>query len=294
MNNYLKGVLLTLLGVLVITPDSLLIRLIDEDSASINFWRGVFIFISVTAYLTIIKKIKLLKSIKELNFYDYLGLIFFCTGSLFFVYAINNNSVAITLVLLSTAPFFASILSVVFLREGIALSMIIGIVCCFLGVLIIISEELFFPSMQDKSVPFSWLAFFSALLCALSFASNFTLSRSGKQSNIVLSFGLSGILVALCSFFFASNLTLSADVWHWMLINGLVIIPVSFILMLIGAKYIPSPYSTMMLQLETFLGPLWVWLVLNEYPGLLTFVGGAIIIGSLIIVNLLKLKKSPI
>ncbi len=34
--------------------------------------------------------------------------------------------------------------------------------------------------------------------------------------------------------------------------------------------------------LETALGPLWVWLVLSEVPPTLTFVGGAIVLTTLI------------
>ena len=39
MTNQLKGILITALGVLVIVPDSLLIRLIDADTMTMIFWR---------------------------------------------------------------------------------------------------------------------------------------------------------------------------------------------------------------------------------------------------------------
>ncbi len=288
MKTYLKGVLITLLGVMILTPDSLLIRLIDSESASVNFWRGVFVTISVLSYLVVIEKVRLWHQLKIFNRYDYLGVLFFAMGSLTFVYAINNNNVAITLVLLSTASFFAAIFSYFFLREPVSFSMLIGIIYCFIGIFVMVSDSVF---ASESTSSFSWLAFFSALLCALSFAANLSLSRSGKQTHTILSFGLSGIPIAFISVLFATDIWLRPEVWLWMAIDGLLVIPMSFMLMLIGARYIPAPYSTMMIQLETFLGPLWVWLVLEEYPGISTFIGGSIIITTLIVVNLIKLKS---
>ena len=41
MNTHLKGLIITALGVLFVVPDSLFVRLIDGDAASIAFWRGI-------------------------------------------------------------------------------------------------------------------------------------------------------------------------------------------------------------------------------------------------------------
>jgi len=41
VTDHLKGLLITATGVLFIVPDSLFVRLIDGDAASIAFWRGI-------------------------------------------------------------------------------------------------------------------------------------------------------------------------------------------------------------------------------------------------------------
>jgi drug/metabolite transporter (DMT)-like permease len=38
-----------------------------------------------------------------------------------------------------------------------------------------------------------------------------------------------------------------------------------------------------MLLLESILGPIWVWLVLSEHPGTQSFIGGGIILSTLVI-----------
>ncbi|HAW48269.1 MAG TPA: EamA family transporter, partial [Roseovarius sp.] len=41
MTDHLRGLLITATGVLFIVPDSLFVRLIEGDAASITFWRGI-------------------------------------------------------------------------------------------------------------------------------------------------------------------------------------------------------------------------------------------------------------
>ena len=53
MSNQVKGLLITALGVLLVTPDSLFVRLIDAEPMVTAFWRGLtagaMIFVVVLA-----------------------------------------------------------------------------------------------------------------------------------------------------------------------------------------------------------------------------------------------------
>ena len=48
-------------------------------------------------------------------------------------------------------------------------------------------------------------------------------------------------------------------------------------------------YSSLISMLETVLGPLWVWLVLNERPGAASLTGGALILAALLANTLVDL-----
>ena len=41
MSDHLKGLLITTLGVLILSPDALLIRLLHADTWTVIFWRGI-------------------------------------------------------------------------------------------------------------------------------------------------------------------------------------------------------------------------------------------------------------
>jgi len=61
-----------------------------------------------------------------------------------------------------------------------------------------------------------------------------------------------------------------------------------FLLFMAGARLIPAAESSLIGMLETVLGPLWVWLVLNERPGAATLAGGALILTALVANGLLE------
>jgi hypothetical protein len=47
--DHAKGMLITVAGVLAVTPDSLLIRLVSADFATLMFWRGLLVCLSLAA-----------------------------------------------------------------------------------------------------------------------------------------------------------------------------------------------------------------------------------------------------
>ncbi|HEY9550182.1 MAG TPA: hypothetical protein VIR45_11830, partial [Kiloniellaceae bacterium] len=49
-----------------------------------------------------------------------------------------------------------------------------------------------------------------------------------------------------------------------------------------GARLIPSAFAALLGTAETILGPVWVWLFLDETPSPRTTVGGAIVLAAIL------------
>jgi drug/metabolite transporter (DMT)-like permease len=64
----------------------------------------------------------------------------------------------------------------------------------------------------------------------------------------------------------------------WLAALGVGQIGLGFMLLTVGARLIPAAQVGLITLLETVLGPLWVWVVSNERPSVLTVVGGTIVI----------------
>ena len=54
----------------------------------------------------------------------------------------------------------------------------------------------------------------------------------------------------------------------------------------------PAPEVNLIMLVETVLGPFWVWLALKEAAPRETWIGGAILIGALVIHSMLSLRAS--
>jgi drug/metabolite transporter (DMT)-like permease len=63
-----------------------------------------------------------------------------------------------------------------------------------------------------------------------------------------------------------------------MIFLGLVLLPASFGFLTLAPRYIPAPEVSLLLLLETVLGPLLVWAAIGEAISESTLVGGAIVL----------------
>ena len=69
----------------------------------------------------------------------------------------------------------------------------------------------------------------------------------------------------------------------YLFVNGGIIIPIALGLIAYGPKLISAPEVSLIMLLETVLGPYWVWLVLRERLPLQTFVGGALVVTAILV-----------
>ena len=55
-----------------------------------------------------------------------------------------------------------------------------------------------------------------------------------------------------------------------------------FVLITLGARYLPAAEVALLSLSETVLAPLWVWVGVGEVPALLTLAGGAIVLSAVV------------
>tara|TARA_B100001121_G_C18401047_1_gene485447 strand:- start:416 stop:643 length:228 start_codon:yes stop_codon:yes gene_type:complete len=74
---------------------------------------------------------------------------------------------------------------------------------------------------------------------------------------------------------------------------GLIILPIPFMILTISPKYAPAHEVALIFLMESVLGTIWVWLVINEVPPLNTIIGGMILLISvtIFIVKTTKFKN---
>lgn len=277
------GLSLALLGVLVLTPDALLIRLVEADRATLLFWRVLLEGLTLWLVLALYYRGRLLAVTLEMGRIGLLAVAVFGLSTILFVTSITLTKAANTLFILSTAPLFAALISWLVLAERVARRTWIAIACALLGIGIIFAGGLGGGTLLGDLL---------ALGAAISLAGQLSIARHARAINLVPALATSMLLVALLSgATFASPLSVSESDVLWLGLLGCVVVPVAFGLLTLAPRYIPSPEVSLIMQLEAVLGPLWVWLGVNEVPPVATFIGGGIVLVTLVVHSILGLRS---
>lgn len=282
MNDHIKGLLIAATGVMFIVPDSLFVRLIHGDAASIAFWRGIvagsLIFIGVlfTSGLGAFKEVAATRT-RGLLYTVLLGI-----SAPGFVLAVSWTSVANVVFILASMPVFAAIFSRFFLGELISRRMVVTMAGVFVGLGII----LYGSRETDVS---HWSGDIVALCVSATFAGAMTTARRLRSISLVPAIPVSLIGASILIWPLASPLDVWSASWPLIIAHGS-FIAVSTSLITLGPRFISSSEVSLLLLLESVLAPLLVWAVVGENPGSWTIVGGALVVLVLFVSNLLALR----
>jgi len=286
LSDHLKGVLLTGGGFLVLSPDALIIRLIEVDSWTVMFWRGLLTVIGLFALMTLRYGGGVFHRFRAIGRLGALAAVMFTISSICFVTAITHTTTANALVIISVSPLFAAGFSLVFLGERVALRTWLAIGAAIVGIAII-----FLPVLGGIRVAGQGLiGDLAALGTAISMAGYFTVLRRARDVDMAPSLAFSGVLTAVVVSALASPFAVTVPDVGYLALLGVVISPISFAMISAGPRYISAPEVGLLMPIETVLGPLWVWLLLAESPGVYALVGGAVVIGALVAHSLAALR----
>ena len=275
------GIFLALLGALILTPDTLLMRLSELSGGQMVAWRAtqagsIFFIIGLFPFILSSSGVK-----PKIWRKSFVALVFVQMANVFcFAYGIYLAPVAIVLIAVATVPVFSIILGAVVLKEAVDMRTWAIVIIVFFGVTLSVIGDINSYDIFNLS---SILGGLCGLVVAFSLACNFVIIRKDKEVAFPLALGTGGILCGLLAFYFwpsASEINLKS--MFYISITGLLILPLSFILLSRASRMTPASNVSIIMLLETILGPLWVWTFTNERPQFLTIIGGIIVILALI------------
>lgn len=280
MNNLGNGLMLALAGALLLTPDTLLMRLSGLDGGAMLAWRACLaglVFLSIG----LIARFKEEKGNRaRVSSFGFWSLVICQIGNAsFFAFGIALAPVAVVLLAVSTVPVIAALLGYFLLGELADRRVWATIVLVFSGILMSVAGDI----ERGMNIDFeTLLGACCGLAVAISLAFNFVIIRKNKTVPFELAIGL-GALIAGCTAFY-----LWPAAWQvrgasliYISVTGLIILPVSFFLLSKASRLTSAANVSMIMLLETVLGPLWVWLGIKETPNSLTLLGGVLVVGAL-------------
>lgn len=272
-----KGILIALGGVLVLTPDTLFMRWSEMDGAQMIVWRGwlmgaVFLSIWMASGASRSGDLRRLATVAGLTAAAAYGL-----NSLAFSYGIAVAPVSVVLIAVATVPVWAAVLSRWLMGEPtrpatwMAMALVVG------GIAVAVSDGGAGGTHASGAVAGAVAGLVVALMLGLSFV----LFRKYPDLPILLCIGVGSVASGAVGFTQVSPPAL-ADGQIWAIaLTGLIFLPLPFFALSVAARFTHAANVSLILLLETVLGPLWVWAGTGEAPGSAMWLGGFVVVVSL-------------
>ena len=272
----LFGLLLATFGALALTPDALFMRLSGMDGMQMLAWRGlsmgaIFLLLWYASAGNRAQDLKVAAGGAGVTV-----ILCHALNATLFPAGIALAPVSVVLVSVATAPVWAAVLARILYGERTSAATWITIASVLAGIAIAVSG--------DGDAALNETALLGALCglgVAFMLAMNFVTLRHASQVPILLCMGTGALIAGANGLFWTGPMRMGeGNVWA-ILLTGVLILPVSFFSLSLASRYTNAANVSLLMLVETVLGPIWVWLGTGEAPTQRMIAGGALVLLSL-------------
>ncbi len=267
MSPHAKGVLMTVLAAIVWSTGGLLVKLITLDAFTILFYRSLY---AGLFFLIVFRK-------EALKIDRRVILVSLCYAPLLicFVTATKLTTAANAIFLQYISPAIVLVLEPRILKQKIQPYNLLTVIVCTLG--------LSFFLLDQRGGNHWWgdgLALLSGFFSALLILSLRFSTKSQQMSGIFLG----NVLVVLATLpWFLRSVSPTFHEHMMLIFLGIIQIGIGYLLFTYGQRRITAIESSLIAMLEPILNPIWVMIGYHEFPSMWSWVGGGIILTTLII-----------
>jgi drug/metabolite transporter (DMT)-like permease len=260
----------------------LILRLIESaDGFQILVYRSLALSLMVMIIACLRRKVGASEFLRSFDRWDgVIGLLLGIAFS-FYVYALLNTTIASALFILSSAPIFSAVLAWIFIGEKPGKVTYLSLALAVLGVGLMVKDGLDTGGILGNLY---------ALVSAFCFASMLVVIRYTQKQDALGGTFLGGvvacILNAVVAFSIGSGLMIGAWDLGLSLFMGAFTIGLGIAFVTWAASYLPASEVSILVLIESVTGPIWVWLFLGEGASFNTLVGGAVVLGAVILQTL--------
>ncbi|MES1246808.1 MAG: DMT family transporter [Actinomycetota bacterium] len=272
MTDQRRGRLFVTLAAVAWSTAGVLQRELSVDVGSQIAGRALFAFLGLLVYVALTERRRSLRAFVEIGRGGLLVVAMLAISSASFFVALNHASVASVLFMQALAPILAAGLGT-FLGDPVHRRTWLAMAVAVAGVAVMVGG----PGSPGA------LGLVLSFAMTLSFAAALVATRHHREVSMAPATCLSQLLVLVCAAPFAHPSTAGGRDLVLLATLGIAQIGLGFVLLTIGARLIPAGEVALLTLLEIVLGPLWVWLALSERPSTATLVGGAVVLGAVLV-----------
>jgi drug/metabolite transporter (DMT)-like permease len=276
-----RGAFLVAAASVVWSSGALIVRLVGADPWTVNVWRGLFSSSFLMLASPLAHRGSLIEPWRRMGWPGLAIAACLSLSSTCFILSLSLTSVADTLILMSIGPFVAALLGWLLLGERVGLRTWLTMAVALIGTVVMMSGSYAMGTITGDLL---------AVVTATGFATATVLMRRHPETPMTAA-ALAPAMTCLVALPMAAPLTVGAWSLGLLALFGLSH-ALGFLLFTAGARVIPAAETSVITMLEVVLGPLWVWLALGENPGVAALIGGALILGALVVRAVLE-QTSP-
>jgi drug/metabolite transporter (DMT)-like permease len=271
----LTGILLVIAAAIAWSTAPFFTRLLHYDSWTIIFWRGLFGGSFVALMLIATQGERGLRDLIAMKSSGWLVAALSTFGMVTFIPSLQLTSVANVAIIVAFQPFAAAGIAWLWLREKAAPHTMLASVVALAGIVVIVSGAAGAADYRGIGL---------AVLMILSISLMTVVIRRHRDTSMVAAASVSNFLGSFVSIPFAHGIgsVTSADLGI-LAMFGLFQVGLGLTFFTIGSRHLPSGQSSLIGTLETPLMAFWVYLGFGEIPSQRALIGGALVMGAVIV-----------
>ncbi len=260
---------LLIVSALIFSTGGLFVRSLDDPHAwNTVFWRSVSACASLLILIVWRERGNTARAIVGMGKPGWAVAAAFSASSIGMVVALSRTSVAIVLVIFALSPLAAAILAWILIGERVRNYTWIAIAVTVIGVGYMVSGPGAGGTAAGAAISF---------IIPLSFGFGTVMIRRHAEVAMAPAMLLAAVISALIALPFASPLQVSRHDLILLLTFGFAQLGVGLAIFSVGAARAPATDVALLSMLEPIMGPIWVWIFMNEYPGVPALIGGSIV-----------------
>ena len=261
----------------------LIVRHLDVEPMVMNFYRALSLMVAMVLIVAVKYRRMAILSVIRIGWPGVLGAVMLTMAAISFLQSMTHTTVANTLFILGAIPFFTTGLAWIALRERPSRTTLGTMFVAFSGITIMLGEGFGSGSAYGNLM---------ALVTAFCFSIYAVIVRRNRHVDMLPTLLISTILImAVAGITEHDTLGISKNDFLLCIFWGGILSGFTSVCFIVASRHILAAEVTLFMLLEFALGPIWVWLFVNEVPSQWTLLGGALVITAIVTRSLLELRQ---
>lgn len=273
LNDRILGIALVTGGTVLWSTAGLFVRLLDLDNWTMQAWRSLFGALSLLVIIVGQHGRQTPRAFRSIGWAGLAAAPVSAISMFTYVVALQLTTVANVMIVYATVPFIAAGIALLWIGERSRRRTVTASAIALAGIAVMAGSSTRAGDLAGDAL---------SLLMTVTFAVLLVMARRFPSLSMAPINALAAALCALVCWPLMPGTAVTTGELLILAAFGTLTMGLSYLLFLTGGRRIPSGEAGLIGLLEVVLAPFWVWIGFGETPSRAAFIGGALVLGSVV------------